>query len=230
MDFIALAQECAPAVAHQTLAAIVKTESGFKPLAIGVNRGHRLERQPVNVEEAVVTAQWLIDNGYNIDMGLGQVNSANLKRVGLSVKDAFDPCKNLAAAASILQGNYEIAARQHANPQAALYAALSAYNTGSFTRGFENGYVQKVVGNAGVAAPAAKPVLTVPPIPLAASNAPKPAARPAKRAVTPAPQFADFEAPVRLQIESAQAEAEAQQSAPSSSIFQQEQPRSVMVY
>jgi type IV secretion system protein VirB1 len=148
MDFQALAQECAPWVAPQTMAAIVKTESGFRPYAINVNGRAQLERQPATKSEATVTAKWLIANGYNIDLGLGQVNSVNLSKTGLSVEDAFDPCKNLAAAATILHWNYQAASRKVQGEQAALHAAISAYNTGSFTRGFSNGYVQKVVMNA----------------------------------------------------------------------------------
>ncbi len=193
MDFIALAQECAPSVAHETMAAIVKTESAFRPLAIGVNRGARLARQPENKAEAVETAKWLIANGHNIDMGLGQVNSANLAKTGLTVEDAFDPCKNLAAAAKILTWNYQAASRKVKGEQPALHAALSAYNTGSFTRGFANGYVQKVVNNTG-AAPAI-PAVTVPaiaPIALTGAKAFKPA---------PEPRQAQIEKPVRLQAE-----------------------------
>jgi len=135
MDFNALALECAPMVAPQTMAAIVRTESNFNALAININKGYRLERQPKNKDEAVATAQWLINNNYNIDMGLGQVNSVNLAKTRLSVEDAFDPCKNLAAAATILKWNYESASRCAPNSQTALHAAISAYNTGSFTRG-----------------------------------------------------------------------------------------------
>lgn len=148
MDFLALAQQCAPQVAPQTMAAIVRTESGFKPLAIGVNRGGRLERQPASVGEAVATAKWLISQGYNIDLGLAQINSDNLRRTGLSVEDAFDPCKNLAAGAFILQGNYRNARRKYANEQDVLRASLSAYNTGNFRSGFSNGYVSRVIHNA----------------------------------------------------------------------------------
>ena len=147
MDFYALAAECAPRVASNTLAAIVRTESGFEPLAIGINGGAKLERQPVAKEEAIVTAKWLVANGYNIDLGLGQINSSNLVKMGLSIDDVFDPCKNLAASASILQGNYRSGSRQTSSEQAALHAALSAYNTGSITKGFANGYVQKVISN-----------------------------------------------------------------------------------
>lgn len=173
MDFVALAQECAPWVAHETMAAIVKTESAFRPLAIGVNGGAKLSRQPETKAEAVATANWLMARGYNIDLGLGQVNSSNLAKTGLTVEDAFEPCKNLAAAASILHWNYQAASRKVPGEQAALHAALSAYNTGSFTKGFSNGYVQKVVNNAG-AAPA---VPVVSPIPLVGAQAPKPAAK-----------------------------------------------------
>jgi len=163
MDFNTLAVECAPWVAPQTLAAIVRTESEFKPLTIGVNGGHRLVRQPATLEEAIVTAKWLINSGYNIDLGLGQVNSSNLVKTGLTIESAFDPCKNLAASAAILQSNYVGANPVKKGEQRALHEALSAYNTGSYTRGFTNGYVQKVVGNASS---------TVTPIPLARSGPP----------------------------------------------------------
>ena len=106
MEFLALADQCASFVAPHTLEAIVKTESNFDPLKIGVNGGAKLQRQPVNVEEAIVTAQWLLQNGYNIDLGLGQVNSSNFNRVGLSVTEAFDPCKNLKAAGTIFNNSF----------------------------------------------------------------------------------------------------------------------------
>lgn len=158
MDFNALVTECAPWVAPQTMAAIVRTESQFKPFAININGKAKLERQPATKEEAVITAKWLIENRYNIDLGLGQVNSVNLAKTNLSVEDAFDPCKNLAAAATILKWNYESASKKIPDEQAALQAAISAYNTGSFTRGFNNGYVQKVVSNANVKSLAVAPI------------------------------------------------------------------------
>ncbi|HBN8308897.1 TPA: transglycosylase SLT domain-containing protein [Pseudomonas aeruginosa] len=45
LDFMALAQQCAPTVAPQTMAAVVQVESSFNPYAIGVVGG-RLQRQP----------------------------------------------------------------------------------------------------------------------------------------------------------------------------------------
>jgi type IV secretion system protein VirB1 len=148
MDFLALAQNCAPTVHPHTLAAIVKTESGFKPLAIGVNKGGaQLTRQPESKAEAVTAAKALIERGLNIDMGLGQINSENLPRLGYTVEDVFDACKNLSAAALILKDNFARASAREGNEQEALKKALSAYNTGDFARGVRNGYVHKVTSN-----------------------------------------------------------------------------------
>ncbi len=174
MDFAVLVQACAPWVAHQTMAAIVKTESAFQPLAIGINGGARLARQPETREEAVATATWLLANGYNIDIGLGQINSNNLLKAGLSIEDAFEPCKNIAAAATILTASYQTARRKGQGEQAALQAALSAYNTGSFSKGFSNGYVQKVVGHAAAAVAGASAQATAP-IPLVGAKPATPA-------------------------------------------------------
>lgn len=159
MDFLALAQLCAPGVAAATLEAIVRTESGFRPLAIGINGGARLQRQPDTAWEAVATARWLMEQGYSIDLGLAQVNSSNLARTGLSLEEAFDPCKNLTAAGRILTWNFLAAKGFVQGEQAALQAALSAYNTGSFSRGLANGYVHKVIANATRAVALAKPVV-----------------------------------------------------------------------
>ena len=146
IDFAMLAQDCAPWVAPQTLAAIVKTESSFNPYAIGVN-GAKLIRQPANQEEAIVTAQWLIARGYSVDLGFGQINSSNLRKYGYTVSVAFDVCKNLALSATILEHDYQVAKRAGQGDQAALQSAISAYNTGSPSKGFTNGYVYRVVQN-----------------------------------------------------------------------------------
>ncbi|MGB7816297.1 MAG: lytic transglycosylase domain-containing protein [Methylotenera sp.] len=219
MDFNALVAECAPWVAPKTMAAIVRTESQFKPLAININGGARLERQPATKDEAAVTAKWLIANNYNIDMGLGQVNSVNLSKTNLSIEDAFDPCKNLAAAATILKWNYDSASKRVPGQQAALGAAISAYNTGSFTKGFSNGYVQKVVNNSRSVAPtevAQKSVIM--PIPLVST--PK---RPAVK--TASTVMADVPA---LKIKTAKAEAV--EASPNSVYSEAKQEQSIMVY
>jgi type IV secretion system protein VirB1 len=149
MDFFGLAVQCAPEVEPSTLAAIVRTESAFNPYAIGVNGGKRLSRAPSSKEEAILNAKFLIERGYNIDLGLGQINMKNLSKLGFSVEDAFEPCMNLSGSARLLQQKYTHATTiGYEAGQPALKAAISTYNTGSTKRGFENGYVRKVLLNA----------------------------------------------------------------------------------
>lgn len=145
-DFVTLAQQCAPQVSPATMAAIVRTESSFNPYAIGVVHG-RLLRQPASLEEAKATARALDAGGWDYSVGLAQVNRANWSRVGLSVRNAFDPCLNLAAGAAILQDCFAHARISHTDIQRALRASLSCYASGDFTTGYRTGYVQRVVDN-----------------------------------------------------------------------------------
>lgn len=158
MDFAALVQQCAPWASSQTMAAIVRRESSFQPLSIGINaKGYRLQRQPVTKEEAIATAQWLIQNGFSVDLGLGQINSKNLAKLNLNVSSVFDECRNIAAAATLLSWNFDAAKSKVAGDQQALLAAISTYNTGNMVSGFQNGYVQGVVAAAGVPMPVGAP-------------------------------------------------------------------------
>lgn len=149
---LALAQQCAPSVAPETLLSVVQVESSFNPLAINVN-GAADPPPPPTREEAIRTAEVLIRQGRSVDLGLGQINSKNLGWLGMSVADAFDPCRNLAGAARVLEANYLSAARV-APQQEALRMAFSAYNTGDHRRGFANGYVAKIEAAAGQLVPA----------------------------------------------------------------------------
>lgn len=142
--FMILAQQCAPDVAPTTMAAVVRVESDFNPYAIGVVHG-RLQRQPASLAEAVATARALDAAGWNYSTGLAQVNRSNWPRFGLAPDTAFDPCRNLAAGATILQGCFERARRGHAQAQEALRSGLSCYASGDFSTGYRTGYVQRVV-------------------------------------------------------------------------------------
>ena len=146
--FLSLAAACAPGVAPPTLLAVARAESGLDPLAIGVN-GPAFPRSRVQLmSEAVRRAEALIASGRDIDLGLAQINVRNLPRLGLTVSDAFDPCRNLAASARILGEGYRRALPSAGAGQPALRAALSIYNTGDPDRGFQNGYVARVLANA----------------------------------------------------------------------------------
>lgn len=146
---LALASQCAPSVAPETVLAIIQTESSGEPFALNVNGGRQPARQS-NAADAAATARRYVAAGYSVDLGLGQINSRNMRWLGLAWETVFDPCTNVAALARVLTTNYN-SVKAGRDPQTALRVALSMYNTGSQTRGFRNGYVAKVVGNAGVA-------------------------------------------------------------------------------
>jgi type IV secretion system protein VirB1 len=166
---LTLAPVCAPAVAPSTLLAVARTESGFDPLAIGVN-GQRPSRLSFTSRTAAAeAARRLIANGQNIDLGLSQINARNLASLGLSIDAAFDPCRNLAASAKVLQVGFTRAAPRPGEEQAGLRTALSYYNTGGPDRGFRNGYVRRVVA---AAASLEAPVARHPPALTAASPPP----------------------------------------------------------
>lgn len=158
LDFLVLATECAPAVAPQTMAAIVQTESSFNPYAIGVVGG-RLQRQPRSLQEAVTAATELEAGGWNFSVGLAQVNRYNLQKYGLrTYAQAFEPCANLRAGSLILSDCYSRAFKRMRGQgqQTVLQASFSCYYSGNFTRGFkpdkrgEPSYVQKVLAQADV--------------------------------------------------------------------------------
>jgi type IV secretion system protein VirB1 len=160
---LALAAACAPQVSPDTMLSVVSVESGFDPYAIGVNGPGGRRLHPTTPEGAVRTAEGLLSAGRNVDLGLAQINFRNLGWLGLSLADAFDPCRNLAASAQVLVGDWRRSSRPAASAAAALGETLSRYNTGDGHRGFANGYVARVAGafngparpHAAVAAPPA---------------------------------------------------------------------------
>jgi len=163
-----LAARCAPSVAVETLAAVMQTESGFAPLAIGVNGPGGGPAFPKSRAAAVALATDLVEHqGRSVDLGLMQVNSANLPSLGLTIAEAFEPCRNVAAGARILREGYAAARRTETDPQQALRVALSRYNTGHPERGFDNGYVVRVQDAAEIVVPAIR---------LREEGAPRPAA------------------------------------------------------
>lgn len=151
--FMTLAMSCAPAVAPTTLLAVARAESGLDPLAIGINGPAASHTRAQSTADAVRQAERLIAAGRDIDLGLAQINVRNLSRLRLTVSDAFDPCRNLAASAQVLSEGYRRALPSTGPGQPALRTALSFYNTGTPDRGFRNGYVTRVLTQAGAPAP-----------------------------------------------------------------------------
>jgi type IV secretion system protein VirB1 len=144
--FLTIAAVCAPLVHLNTAHAIGSTESSLNPYAIGVVTGS-LQRQPRNTDEALATAEALRMQGRNFSVGLAQINVHNLDRLGMSIADGFDTCKNLQAMQVILSECFKRADSKHES-QASLRRALSCYYSGNFTTGFRHGYVARVVSNA----------------------------------------------------------------------------------
>lgn len=134
---------CATLIAPDTAHALIQVESGGNPFAIGVVGG-ALVRQPLTLAEAMATATALDAAGWNYSVGLGQINKRNLKRYGLTVATAFEPCANLGAMQGILAECFARAGRQQTT-QVALRDAFSCYYSGNFITGHQHGYVAKVL-------------------------------------------------------------------------------------
>jgi type IV secretion system protein VirB1 len=142
-----LLHACAGNIAPKTMGAVVSVESGGNPLAMHDNTQNR-SFEPPDMATAISWSTQLIARGDSVDMGLSQVNSTNLPRLGLSVRSAFEPCSNLRAGATILSADYASASAQFGPGQYALRRALSAYNSGSMFAA--QGYVDRILVAAGV--------------------------------------------------------------------------------
>lgn len=143
-DLPMLMAQCAPGIHPVTMQAVVRTESGGNPYAIGVVGGH-LARQPRTLDEALATVDALARAGWNYSVGLAQVNRSHLAEYGLTGAAAFDACRNVQAGADILARCYARAVSRGHPGQVALRDGLSCYDSGNFQTGYRTGYVQRVV-------------------------------------------------------------------------------------
>lgn len=153
-ELSAMLAQCAPSVHPETMAAIVSAESRGHRYAIADAGPRNLpwaKRKKLvrsfyesSLDSAVARVNGLLAQGHTVSMGPAQVNDRNLPALGMTVRDAFDSCKNVAAGGRILTVFYVEAAKQYGPGSRALRAALSAYNSGSFVRGEKDGYVDLV--------------------------------------------------------------------------------------
>lgn len=125
--FVDIAHTCAPMVEVRTLAAVISLESRFKPFAIRINSGPPLERQPASKAEAIELATTLAADRQDIQIGLGGIGLEELRKLKLSISDAFDPCLNLKATATLLDGYYRLALRAGADAKQAENVMLQSY-------------------------------------------------------------------------------------------------------
>lgn len=152
---LALAKTCAPDVAPETLGYLVSHESMNNPFNLNVNeKGYVIKKAPTSKAEAMQLIEELEREGRNYDVGYGQINSGNFEWLGVTAESLLDGCNNLRASSKVLAVCYRRAVNEFGEGQQALRHALSCYNTGSLTKGFENGYVAKVVAQANNKIPA----------------------------------------------------------------------------
>jgi type IV secretion system protein VirB1 len=128
---LTLAAACQSAVDPVTMVGIASHESRLEPFAIHDNTDRR-SFAPQTRPEAARLAHSLIAAGHSVDIGLTQINASNFGWLGLTVETALDPCRDIAAGASVL-------------------TAYSRYNTGNPSTGVANGYALKVSAAVGVA-------------------------------------------------------------------------------
>ncbi|WP_408914469.1 hypothetical protein [Brucella pseudogrignonensis] len=109
IGFVELAQQCAPMMNAEKLAAIVSVESNFNPLNIRIYTSEVAAPPPKTRTEAVAFISALRCRGEDADLGLGGLSLQALDELGLSVSDAFDPCRNLAATGRLIESYYAAA-------------------------------------------------------------------------------------------------------------------------
>jgi type IV secretion system protein VirB1 len=148
LTLMQLLDRCAPEVGRRTMSAIVQVESAGNSLAI---RDNTLDRTfvPQDARQALAWANQLLALHHSIDLGISQINSANLPKLGLSVSEAFDPCSNIRAGATILTADYRAASSEFGQGQYSLRRAIGAYNSGSLYAGER--YIVKILAAAGIA-------------------------------------------------------------------------------
>ena len=154
-DLAPLLVRCVPTVHPTTMGSLIRAESGGRIYALsddgpsGLPWSDRKKMirsyKPQSEDEAVQIAERLIAAGHMVGIGLTQISNRHLARMGLSVKEAFDPCRNVRAGGQVLSEFYAGAQKIYKNDRASLLAAISAYNTGNFQNGFANGYVRTVL-------------------------------------------------------------------------------------
>lgn len=98
--FLQLAFAYAASVAPSTSLAFAWYESALNPNTIHDNTTG-LTHRPDTAPAAIALAAALLAHRHSLDLGIMQVNSANLARTGLTVSTAFDPGQSIRAGAQI---------------------------------------------------------------------------------------------------------------------------------
>lgn len=123
---LSLAVQCAVSVHPDTVSAIAQTESGLRPLAIGVV-GQLKGIYPANINDALAHVARLKAEGKNYSIGLMQINKSNFSKYNVTEEQLFNPCENLKVFEKILTNCFL--------GGGTLKRALSCYYSGNYERG-----------------------------------------------------------------------------------------------
>lgn len=140
----ALIEQCASQVSPVLMQALVRAESGGRPLAIGMDRGSGNVKQPHTLPEAIATAKALAATGRKFSVGLAQIHVSNVSLYGLSWEQAFDACHNLAVGQKILWNFFHRANASGYSGVSAIWAALRGYNSGGVHRAVSDEYASRI--------------------------------------------------------------------------------------
>lgn len=139
----ALLHACAPSVTPDTMGAIIAVESHGDPYAIHDNTTKRSYFPHSRAEAQTILTAARQDN---VDVGISQVNVGWFATFGVTAREMLEPCRNVQVGSVILTRAYRVATASFPQPRAALWHAISMYNTGSLYAGAA--YVQQVVDEA----------------------------------------------------------------------------------
>lgn len=133
-----------PTVPTAIVRMIVQEESSKNPYAVNVNKDGKsfISFIPKTKDEAITIAQSYINAGFSVDVGYMQLNSDNFKQLNTTLENALEPCKNIYLSSTIFYNFYKDTSKKDSSITR-VQKSLSAYNTGSYEKGFENGYVAK---------------------------------------------------------------------------------------
>jgi len=133
--------------------ALVRTESAWQPLAIGMDKAQGTVKQPATLVEAIATAKELAASGRKFSVGLAQIHVSNVALYGMSWEQAFDACQNLAVGQKILWDFYHRACASGYSGVAAIWATLRGYNSGGVNRTLSDEYASRVFAYMSSASP-----------------------------------------------------------------------------
>lgn len=132
---------CENTVSPATLSAIIKVESGYHRYAMYNNTLGKSFIVHSKIA-AIALLTHFIQNGDQVDVGLGQVDTENFKYYHLTPSNAFNTCTNLEAASNILTKDYIQTSRVYSTAQVALYHAFEMYNSGNMN--YDSSYANKI--------------------------------------------------------------------------------------